>query len=296
MGWGANQWLRLTTESTYGTFDSGGTETYIRLHTDNAFNMIPVPGRKEINSADGGNRPVQNVSSTMRYAGSLTTLLYPTQAAALLGWVATLTAKQLSSMSVDFYDSVRVRRYLGAKAAKATISCGAEQDEGILTLQLDLVAQTKAGSDPTFTEPAFSVFPTETPYTFQQSTTGFTVGGATRTKYNRFSCTITNKLAATMDELGYISGLNYCGRNVDFSTSFQYTANTDQGNYESQSALDCSIVFTHTTNALTLDFNTKGRMTKRSRMLPLGDVAREEYDVRCLYDSGASGDFSFSVA
>jgi hypothetical protein len=59
--------------------------------------------------------------------------------------------------------------------------------------------------------------------------------------------------------------------------------------------LTCSNVFTHPTNALTLDFKTAGYMSTRSRSLPLGDVAREGYTIEAFYDSSNSTDFSFSV-
>lgn len=295
MAWGAQNWVKITPEATYGTFDAGGTPVYIRLHADNAFTMTPTPRFKDIRSADGDNRPVQVVSSVKVFSGSLMTPLYPTQAAALLDWATTITTNALPSYTVDHNDGVRVRRYLGVGVNSLGLTCAADTDEGVVYANLSLTAQTLAGSDPTFAKPSFSSFPTENPYVHKMSSTGFSVGGATRTKYNMFKFNVANKLAATVDELAYISGLTYCGRDVTFSTSFQYSASTDQGNYEGQTALDCAIAFVHGTNTLTLDFNTKGRMSKRSRSLPLGDVSREEYEIRCIYDSGASGDFAFSV-
>lgn len=295
MGTGYQQWCRIYPEATYGTFDSGATAILIRLHADNAFTMMPTPRFKDIRSADGQNRPVQVVSSVTTHSGNLMTPLYPTQAAALLGWAGTITSNALPSYTVDFYDSVRVRRWLGVGVDSLALAAAADSDEGIFYANLALTAQTLAGSDPTFTIPAFSSFPTELPYTLKQTSTGFSVGGSTRTKYNRVNFTIANKLAKTVDELAYISGLTYCGRDVTFGTSFQYVASTDQGNYEGQSALDCALVVTHGTNTLTLDFNTKGRMSRRSRQIPLGDISREEYEMRCLYDSGVTTDFSFSV-
>lgn len=295
MGWGARQWLRLTKETTYGSYDSGGTTVWIRLTGDNAFTPYIAVGRNPIRDAAGGNRRVQVVSSTHAVAGAIKTLLYPAQASALLAWATTITSNDLSSYTADFYDSVRVRRFLGGKVESLKLSCSSGSGEGVLMADFGVAFQTYAGSDPTLTEPSYSSFPTTTPYTLKQSSTGFTVGGSTRTKYNRFDCTITNKLAKTYDELAYVSGLTYCGRDIDFSTSFQYTADTDQGNYESQTALTCSAVFTHPTNALTLDFKAAGYMSTRSRSLPLGDVAREDYTVEAFFDSSATADFAFAV-
>lgn len=295
MGWGARQWLRLTKEATYGTYDSGGTTAWIRLDTDNAFTPQIMVGRNPIRDAGGGNRRVQVVSSTHTVTGKLSTLLYPAQASAILAWATTLTSNELSSYTADFYDSVRVRRFLGGKVDSLDLSCDATQGEGVLRAELGLTFQTYAGSDPSLSEPAYSSFPTTTPYVFKQSSTGFTVGGSVRTKYNKFSCSIKNRLSKPFDELAYVSGIYYCGRDIDFATSFQYSSSTDQGNYEGQTALTCSNVFTHPTNTLTLDFKTAGYMSTRSRSLPLGDVAREGYTIEAFYDSSNSTDFSFSV-
>ena len=71
MGWGARQWLRLTKETTYGSYDSGGTTVWIRLTGDNAFTPYIAVGRNPIRDAAGGNRRVQVVSSTHAVAGAI---------------------------------------------------------------------------------------------------------------------------------------------------------------------------------------------------------------------------------
>ncbi len=294
MAWGARQWLAIMPEATYGTYDSGGTLVYIRLASDSAFTMIPKPMTHDIRDAGGGNRKVQRVTSRYGYSGTLTTPLYPTQANSLLAWASTITSNDTGSYSINHYDGVRTRRYLGAKVNKGTISCSSTDAEGVLTLSLELTAQTTA-ADPTFTEPAFSVFPTVLPYTIQQSSTQFSIAATARTKYNRFSCSIANILKPQFDELAYISSLPYCGRDVSFSTSFQYTASTDTAAHEAQTALDTTIAFVHGTNTLTLDFQSVGRLTTRARSMPLGDVSREDYTLDALYESAGGTDFSFGI-
>ena len=295
MGWGARQWLRLTPEVTFGEYNSGGTAVWVRLDTDNAFTPIITPGRGPIRDAAGGNRPVQMVSSTYSIAGNLSTLLYPTQASALLGWATTISGNDLGSYTADYYDGQRVRRFLGGKVDSLKLSCSATGGEGVLRAEFGLSFQTYAGSDPSLAEPAFSVFPTTIPYVLKQSSTGFTVGGSVRTKYNKFEAMFKNRLQKTYDELAYPSNITYCGRDTSFSTSFQYTATTDQGNYESQTALTCAMIFTHPTNTLTLDFKASGYMSTRTRSMPLGDVSREDYTIESFFDSSATTDFSFTV-
>jgi len=295
MGWGANSWLRITNESTFGTYNSGGTATWLRLVGDTAFNGMPEPQRKELFSADGGNTPVQNISSRMKVGGKLRTPLYPTQASVILGAATTLTSNDLTSYTIDHYDSFEAVRYLGCKIQGLDLSCSSESDEGIIMLDIDWVMQKF--SSVTLAQPAFSVFPTENPYVHKESKGGLTIGGSTRTLYNMFKMSLKNKLAATFDEDTYISNLTYVGRTFDFSTNFQYTSATDRTNYEGQSGQVCSIVFTKASPAhtMTLDWKSSVRYTQRQRYTPLGDVARQELSFRSFFDATATTDFSFST-
>jgi len=292
MAWGARQWLAIMPESTYGTYNTGGTLIYIRLASDNAFSMNPTVLSEDIRDAGGGNRKVQRVATRKSHAGSLTTPLYPTQANALLAWGATISSNDLGSYSINHYDGVRTRRYLGVKVGKLGLACSPTSH---LILSLDLVAQTTA-SDPTFAEPAFSSFPTELPYTFQQSSGQFSVAASARTRYNSFALSIVNMLKPQFEELDYISSLPYCGRDVSFTTSFQYSASTDTAAYEAQTSLDTTIAFVHGTNTLTLDFQSVGKLSSRARSMPLGDISREDYTLDAFYESAGGTDFGFTVA
>ena len=186
---GARRWLRLTKEATYGTYDSGGTTAWIRLDTDNAFTPQIMVGRNPIRDAGGGNRRVQVVSSTHTVTGKLSTLLYPAQASAILAWATTLTSNELSSYTADFYDSVRPPiPWRQGRFARPLMRC--PQGEGVLRAELKGSRSKPTRERPVALEPAYSSFPTTTPYVFKQSSTGFTVGGSVRTKYNKFSCSI----------------------------------------------------------------------------------------------------------
>lgn len=296
MGLGMQSWLRATPETTYGVYNSGGTPLWFRLVGDTAFDGMPEPQRKELMSCDGGNTPVQNISSRVKVGGKLRTPAYPTQMTALMGFATTLSSNDLSSWTFDHFDSQEAVRYLGGKAETLKLSCSAEQDEGIMMLDFGLTFQKPDSTAPTLTQPAFSVFPTELPYVHKESKSGFTVGGSVRTKYNSFSMELKNVLKGTFDEDTYISNLTYCGRTFDFHTNYQYNSTTDRTAFEAQTALVCSIVFTKASpsKVLTLDWKSSVRSTKRVRTTPLGDISRQEMSYRSFFDGTASTDFSFT--
>jgi hypothetical protein len=298
MGWGAQSWVRGTPELTYGVFDTTNiTPTWFRLVGDTAFSGMPEPQRKELMSADGGNRPVQNISSRVKAGGKLRTPFYPTQAAALLAFATALTSNDLTSWTFDHFDSFEAVRYLGAKVETLSLSCAATTDEGILMADFGLIFQKPDTVAPTLAQPAFTVFPTENPYVHKESKTGFTVGGSARSRYNNFKWDLKNILAQPFDEDQYISALSYCGRTNDFSSNFNYSAATDRTAYEAQTASTCSILFTKVSPAhtLKLDFSASGRITKRSRTTPLGDLSRQEFNFRSFFDGTALTDFISTV-
>lgn len=81
MPWGAQTWLSIFPELSYGVFNNAGA-FYPTLYGGNAFTMRKVPQRQVLRTADGGNRRKFVVANRFVYAGSLTTLLHPDQAAA----------------------------------------------------------------------------------------------------------------------------------------------------------------------------------------------------------------------
>ncbi len=296
MGWGANTYLRATKEATYGVFNPSETINvlWFRLVGDTAFDTIPEVQRKELMSADGGNRPVQNISSRVTIPGKLRTPLYPTQTSKILAMATDISSGDLASWTFDYFDSFEIVRLLGGKVGGLDLSCSAESDEGIVMLDMDLVFQ-KPGSLGSFSAPSNTLFPTENPYVHKESKGGLTVGGSVRTLYNQFKMSVKNILANSFEEDTYIANSTYCGRTIDFSTSFQYVAATDRTNYEGQAAQTCSILFTKASPAstLTLDWKTQARYTSRKRSTPLGNVARQDIGLRTFLDGTA--DFSFAT-
>jgi hypothetical protein len=302
MAWGAQQWLRATKESTYGTYNSGassGDIWWIRLHQNNPFTMRPDVSktRKVIRSADGGNRRRQVVNARTVIGGRLVTPFYPTQAGFLLGWASTLTSNDLPSYTLDFYDTLRTRRYLGVKIDQLQISGGDDSD--YYTASLDLVGAQQAGSDPTLAQPADSVFPTELPYLHVETAGQISYQSTTLVKYKQFQMTIKNMLRGHFDENQYIDSLYYTGRDIDYQFVPQYLSTSWRSYFEAQTALTVAAGFSRgsPSHSLALNFETNSYLADLPpEDLPLDEAAYTSIGLQSFYDGSNSTDFAFTAS
>lgn len=295
MGWGSQQWLRVTPETTYGVYNSGGTPAWVRLVGGNAFTMRTVPQRQVIRSADGGNRRVQQVAPRKVVAGSLSTLCYPTQMAFWLGSALTLsgTPTDLGSYTVDYWDTEQGHRFLGTKVGSLSYSTGSDSDYG--SLSLSLVAQSK--SSVSLSQPAFSVFPTETPYVHYESKGHISVGGSTLASYKAASFTINNTLTGTWDEDQWITALFYSGRDVNGSVTPQYNATTLRAAFEAQSSLAVTMAWSRASGlTTTLNMETLNYIPSVDDDLQLGGASYQTVGFEAFYDPANSTDVAFTVA
>lgn len=294
MGWGALQWLRATKESSYGEYDGGadpGDVHWFRLVGANAFGMRAVPQRQVIRSADGGNRRRQVVASRKVVSGRLNTLFYPSQAGFLLSAALDLTAYDLASYTLDYFDTVQVQRFAGCKVGGLELQGTAEQD--YLTAGIDWVGCSR--STTTLPAPADTVFPSENPYIHVESKGLLSIGGA-QTKYSRLSVSIKNVLAPTWDEDQWITNLYYAGRDVDLSTRVQYLAPTLRAAYEAQTPLAVSASWKRVGGLqTTLNLQDLARPDGLEDDLPLDNAAYQTLTLQAFYSQTNSTDCSYAV-
>lgn len=295
MPWGAQSWLKITPETTYGVRNGAGAATWCRLHADDAFTMRPAPLAQIIRSADGGNRRRQRVAARTAYAGQLTTLMYPTQAAVLLGAAFTLTSNDLGSYTLDFFDSVRVQGYLGAKVKSLKIVSQADQD--YLIVQIGWVAQRLDASLTTLAQPLDNVFPSEVPYEHVETDGLVTVGGSAIGLYRGITVDVTNVLTGTWDEKRYITSCYYGGRDVDVQVDLQYVSTAFRAALEAQTALTVSLGWARTspTKSVTLDLKTKDYVAVVADRIPLSGPAYQTVSIESFYDQGAGTDCALTV-
>ena len=300
MGWGAQQWLRATLESTYGVYNSGassGNIWWIRLHTDNAFTMRSSLFRKTLRTADGGNRRGQVISTRTGYKGRLVTPFYPSQANFFLGWASTLSSNNLPSYTLDFWDGVRARRYLGCMVGGLDLKGDNEAD--YYTASCPLTGQTTGSPDPTLTQPAESVFPTELPYCFVETAGLITLASSAITKYKNFNVGIKNILMPKFNEQPYITSLYYCGRDINFDMDAEYLVSTWRSDFEAQTPLTLQAEWSRSSpsHSCTLNFETNSYLADLPpEDLPLGDASYTHLGFECNYDGNNTTDFAFSAS
>lgn len=295
MGWGAMQWLRATKEATYGTYNGsadGGDVAWFRLVGGNAFTMRAVPQRKVIRSADGGNRRRQQVAARKVVSGRQSTVFYPSQAKYLLDAALKLTANDLPSYTLDYFDSVQVHRFTGCKVGALAIDGSAEADH--LTAGIDWVGQKRDTA--TLVQPLDTVFPTEVPYEHVESKGLLSIGGVV-SKYSQLKVNVANTLAPTWDEDQWITDLYYGGRDVNLSTRIQYSAATTRTAFESQSALAVSAAWARA-SGLTTTIDLKGLVYVGGvdDDLPLDGATYQTVNLESFYHQGSSTDCSYTVA
>lgn len=296
MGWGAQQWVRVTKEATYGTFNgsaAAGDINWYRLPAGNPFTMRATPQRQVIRSADGGNRRRQVVATRKVLAGNLSTLFYPTQAAKIFEGAMTLTSNQLPSYTIDFWDTVQEHRYTGCMITSLTATGNATQD--YIPMTVGYLGQ-KQDTPVTLTQPADTVFPSEVPYLHFESKGNLSIGG-TVTKYSSLGLNIRNVVVGTWDEDQWITAAYYCGRDIDLTVRLQYVSATLRTALETQSALTITCAWARAAGlTTTLDLKTKSYVADVGDDLPIDGAAYQQISIQSFYDQAASTDAAFTVA
>jgi hypothetical protein len=295
MGWGSQQWLLATRESTYGVFDGSALPAniaWVRLVGNNPFTVRATPQRQIIRSADGGNRRVQVVANRKVVTGNLNTLFYPSQAAFFIGAAMTLTANDLFSYTLDYWDSVQVHRMLGSKVQTMTFAGTATGD--YLPLTMSWLCQSK--STVTLPAPAETVFPSENPYQHFESKGHVSIGGTT-SKYSAFSIAVKNTLDGTWDEDQWITACYYCGRDIDLSIRLQYLATTMRDDLMAQTPIAVTAAWSRASGlTASFDMKTKNYVADVADEIPLNAATYETVGIQTFFDTSALTDASFTVA
>jgi hypothetical protein len=289
--------MALYAESTWGTFASGGATLFPRLYQGDSFTMRPMPLRQVIRTADAGNRRIQVVSARTQVQGTLNTLLYPTQAAY---WATALTPTGtpavLPSYSIEYFDSVRVQRYLGCRVSKFTLTSTSDQD--YLSMSVDFIGQILDSTFTTFAQPAQSVYPVEVPYEHAESRANILLGGSAVTAYKSAVVTITNYLAPQFDESATINSLTYCGRDLDFAIVPQYVATTYRTDFEAQTPLTWVLEWIRVagTHNFTITCEASDYISGITDQLPLDNIGYQSLDNQVFFDKTATTDFAVTAA
>lgn len=267
---GSQRWLRITKELTWATFDGTGstptpttsTVLWIELTGPDSYVLDADPKRWTIRTADGGNLRTQRGSHRKGFTGSLNTLLYPSQAAQLLGWFMTPTgsgaSKALPSFTCDFWNGRRAIRTLGVRVSKGTIKSTDSDTDPNVMLSLELLGKSQVDDGTiTLAEPAISVFPlaTEIPFNHTHMSGHLTIAGSGRTGIKSATVEVNNVLYAPFFESTTIDRASYNGRDVGATLELVDPTETDRTNFESQvkSALAIGWTISSPAKAIAID-------------------------------------------
>ena len=294
MSWAGQTWLKVFAETSYGVFASGGATWFPRLFEGNAFTPRVVPARTVLRSADAGNRRIQVVANRNVIVGTLKTLLYPTQAAYVMTAATALTSNQLASYSFEYWDSTRAWRLLGGMCSGMRISSSAQADA--VALETDWIFQSLDPTFTTFTQPTQSNYPVENPYQHVNSAGIITLAASAVTKYKQIDINLKNMLVGTWDESVNITACYYCGRDLDFTLTPQYTATTFRTDYEAQTPLTWVIAWGNAVpHSVTFTGEASGYIDSIADDLPLDGPGYQALANQIFFDKAASLDFSVAV-
>lgn len=292
MPWAGRTWAELYKETVYGTFSGAGAKLFPVLYAGNSMTVRQVPQRQVIRSADAGNRARQVVANRMVYAGTLNTLLYPSQAA-YWATALTLASNDLPSYSMQYWDSVRAWQLTGGKIQKWALTSNAQQD--YTSLSIDWIFQTNDDTFTTFTEPAQSNYPTENPYCHVETSTNMLLATVPVTKYKSWSVTMSNVLAPTYDENPNITSLYYCGRDFTFNFNPQFIAKAYRDAFEIQTPQTFVLQWKRATQNITFSCNASSYYTNCTDDLPLDGPGYQSLDGHAFFDLAATSDVAITA-
>jgi hypothetical protein len=278
--WGADRWVRLTKEQTWGTFhgtgstpDGGATVMWVRILDNNAFVLGGDPKRWMVRSADGGNLRVQGGAGRVGVTGNLRTPLYPTQAANLVDWGATPTgsgsARALPSWTADHFDGIEVLRTLGVRVSRMRIRSQDSDNDQIAMVEMDLVGKNQA-TGITLAEPASSVFPAVRPYLHQDIAGQVSIGGSVITALTELEITFANMLFVRFFEGTTVNRISYVGRDVDATIGYADPVSADRTRFEGQTAVASELGWAIASPASSALFDLQGNTYVLSRAVSRG--------------------------
>lgn len=299
---GARRYLRLTPELTWGTFDDTSTTAIIvDLDTANSYTVRPKPITVDVRTAGGRNRRMRKISKKTSLTGNLNMLVPGSAAAVLAAWInAAPTTDALGSMTIDYVIQMEdtghtkvYSRHLGMKVQQAGIA-SSEQAQ-LVRLALQLVGKEPATITVTdFAEPAAADYPTDAYFTHQDLSGALSIASS-RTEFESLNVTIKNMLDVRYFESEFPTRIEFCGRDVDWTSKLAYKIVTDRSNLESVTPVAASATFDNGTNTLALHMQGKNYYANVEDDLDDSKVWLQELSMQSFWDSAATPVNDFAI-
>jgi hypothetical protein len=296
--------VRITPETTPGTFDALGTPIHIALTSGAAFPNRPVPRPFQLRDAGSSNRRVQTGFGSVGVGLKLKTPLWYAQSGLLpLFCTPTGTPLELPSFTLDHYQLLEgsttaiYERYLGCRGETLSL-VGDNTPQGAVVMAdmtFPFLSYSTAITATDFPEPTMADYPWPGSIVLMQhGSGGVSLKGSARVGWNKFSISYKNILAVCYDESAYPQVISWRGRDVDFGINLRHKIRADRDDFLAMTAHAATLTFTDGTTTLAWDFKSNNFLSSVGDDTPLNDVHRQALEYNC-YVTAASTDATLTI-
>lgn len=295
----ARRYLRLTPETTWGTFNAVGTPIYVDLDQANSYTVRPKPITKDFRTAGGRNRRVKKIGPKTMLAGNLNMIVHGSQIVALAPLLtATGGSDTVTSFTADYAivredGTTQYSRDLGMYVQQAQGTSSEQSPE--LRLQLQLVGKTTAAITVTdFPEPAATDYASDGLFVHEHLAGALTIA-TSRTEFESFSWTIKNLFDVRFFESSTPLVIKFVGRDVDWSAKLAYKIATDRSDYEALTNVSASATYTNGAHTLALAFHGQNFYDQVEDDLDDGKVYLQNLSMQSFWDPAAATPSDFDL-
>lgn len=297
----AREFLRVTPETTPGTYNALGTPYIIDLDAANAYTVRPKPIRKGLRTAGASNLRAVTIAKKKELSGNLNWTIRGSALAVLADWCLP-TSGVLKSYTVDHVivmeDSGATKHYdrhLGMYVQQAQFSSG-ESDQ-FFKAQLQLQGMSTAVITATdFPEPALADYPADAFLTFEDGSAGLTLHSETRVDIETFNLTIKNMLDVRFFAAATPQKIKYCGRDVDWTSRVSYKSAVPRTDFEAMTPIAASITFANGTDTVAFDMKSANYYADVTDALDVSKLYLQELKLESHLDYAAGTDFTMTVS
>ena len=300
---GARRYLRLTPETVWGTYDDEATPLIIDLDTANSYTVRPKPITVDVRTAGGRNRRHRKISKKTSLTGNFNMLLAGSHAAAIKTWIcAAPTTDAIGSMTVDYViqmDNSSHTKVYSRDLGMKVMQCGINSSEQaqLVRLALQLVGKQRAVIDvDDFAEPAAADYPDDAYFTHQDLSGAFSISSS-RTEFETLNVTIKNMFDVKFFESEFPTRIDFCGRDVDWTSKLAYKIATDRSNMESVTPVTAGATWNNGVNTFALAFQGKNHYDNVEDDLDDSKVWLQELSMQSFWDyaAGTPNDFAITT-
>jgi len=303
---------RFTEEVDYGVFNT--TPAADKQHTLYLPQGDDMTVRQmcefwEIRDAAVGNRMVKRKVGRRNVSGAITTYLFPSQTAFLMGLSTRLDGEvpclQLPSFSIDhmiYLDETCLKigkRYVGCRFTDVTLSCTDTGQTVLVMFKASIIGSVASDiTDIEFPTPSLSTYPDDDPYEIFHTAegTGMLTINDVRHDYKRLDLGFTNTVKGFGGETRNHRRVGYFGRTCTFATTLWHQANDDRETYEAGDKVSLSVKFDNGLGGtLTIDYGDNVSLDQVTDKHPLDDFFLQDVSFTALVDPVATTDVTITT-